>query len=100
MHTLILKSINVVQVMKPYIFRTSIVWTLIAAFIFSCIPANYAVAQGNSQQNSKTSGTKRGKNGPSTPSQTSQQEDLPPLNGEIQPSSEKGQPATPQTQRS
>lgn len=86
--------------MKPYIFRTSIVWTLIAAFIFSCIPANYAVAGGNPQQNSKTSGTKRGKNGTSTPAQANRQEDLPPLNGEVQPSSEKTQSATSQTQGS
>jgi Ca-activated chloride channel family protein len=97
--------------MKPYIFRTAIVWTLIVAFIFSCFPASYAIAGISSQQNSKTSSTKRGKNGSSTtPNTTTQpvnrQEDSQPLNGETQPASEKSQSsnsqgsATPQEKRS
>jgi Ca-activated chloride channel homolog len=68
--------------MKPKIFRTTVVWTLIAAFLFSCYPAGEAVAGINSQQNSKTSGTKRGKNGTasSTPknNQVTRQEEAQP----------------------
>jgi Ca-activated chloride channel family protein len=97
--------------MKPYIFRMAIVWILIAAFVFSCFPVSYAIAGIGSQQNSKTSGTKRGKNGSSTtpnttPQQVNRQEDLPPLNGEVQPASDKSQssnsqrPATSQEKKS
>jgi Ca-activated chloride channel homolog len=89
--------------MKPYIFRTTLVWTLIAAFILSYFPVGYAVAGRSSQQNSKTSSGKRGKNGsqttpnPATPP-ANQQVNSPPLNEDAQTSAEKNQSANSKTE--
>jgi Ca-activated chloride channel family protein len=88
--------------MKPYVFRTTLVWTLIATFIFSCFPAGYAVAGKSSQQNSKPSSVKRGKNGSPTnpnptPPQANHQGQSQSVSEEAQTSSEKAQSASSQS---
>lgn len=91
--------------MKPYVFRMTVVWTLIATFLFSCFPASYAVAGKSSQQNSKPSSVKRGKNGsPTTPNaptpQANQQGNSQPSSEEAQSSTEKSQSANSQNEAS
>jgi Ca-activated chloride channel homolog len=89
--------------MKPQIVRATFIWTLIAAFIFSSFPAGFADAGNSSQQNSKTSGTRRGKNGSSVntnrsnPS-VSQTDNSPATQTETQKAAEQKTPAASQNQ--
>jgi Ca-activated chloride channel homolog len=70
--------------MKPQMVRATFIWTLIAAFIFSSFPVGFADAGSPSQQNSKTSSARRGKNGSSVKPNGSNppvtQSDNPPAN--------------------
>jgi Ca-activated chloride channel homolog len=85
--------------MKPYVIRTTFVWTLIATFIFSYFPASFAGAGKSLQQNSKPSSVKRGKNGSSTNSNPSTpQEHSQPMSKEAQPAAEKSQPPNLQSE--